>query len=284
VAEPTFDPLGRRWVLLAPERAARPAEGGRRDDLDDPAPCDFCAGRERDTPPTTLKIPDDGAWRVRVFPNKFPAARVHEVVVHSPSHDVRFETLDHRADVVRAWRERLSTYTTPAVVAIVNRGREAGATRVHEHSQLFGLEVVPPVLERERAAFADECPACDLMTPDDRVAEIGGVVLVAHPVPLVPHELLILPPHAARFEDAPDTALVSFSDAIADALRRVRVIMEREAGVNVIVHTAPRGSERFHWHAHVYPRSGSWGALEIGAEIPIVAADPADSARRYRST
>src|SRR3990172_8472940 len=128
--ERRFDPLGRRWVLLAPERAARgppPAAPA----TPDPAPCDFCPGREDRTPPETYAIrdprtaPDSPGWRGRVVPNLFPAAPVHEVIVHSPEHDARFEDLGpgQRLDVLRTYRTRAQAAPRqPCVVAAFNRG------------------------------------------------------------------------------------------------------------------------------------------------------------------
>src|SRR5213078_1418890 len=59
-------------VILAPDRDERPNvyEGG---------PCPFCPGAESETPPEIAR--DGQPWRVRVFPNKFPATAHHEVIV-----------------------------------------------------------------------------------------------------------------------------------------------------------------------------------------------------------
>src|SRR5437762_281208 len=89
------DPIVDRWVVIAPERAARPTE------LEDPghlahhAACPFCEGREAETPPEVHALrrpgspPDGPGWHVRVVPNRFPAVGpgsgsaygVHEVVI-----------------------------------------------------------------------------------------------------------------------------------------------------------------------------------------------------------
>ena len=73
------DPVVDRWVLIAPERAARPTE------LEDPghlahhAACPFCEGHEAETPHEVQALrrpgtPADGpGWRVRVVPNRLPS-------------------------------------------------------------------------------------------------------------------------------------------------------------------------------------------------------------------
>src|SRR5256885_10947157 len=70
----TGDPL-----ILAPDREQRPnlyREGVDR--------CPFCAGNESDTPPEIWR--DGDPWRIRVFPNKYPATARHEVIVETPIH------------------------------------------------------------------------------------------------------------------------------------------------------------------------------------------------------
>lgn len=286
--EPRFDPLGRRWVLLAPERARRGVPPTPSEEPD-PAPCDFCGGREDHTPAETYAIrPAGGAadtqgWRVRVVPNLYPATAVHEVVVHSPDHHARLEALsaEHRLDVLRAYRDRVAAAAgrTKAVVAAVNRGRRAGASRSHDHGQLFGLSIVPPTLAREAEALAEgPCVLCRLAADADLLVErAGDARILVHPAPLVAGELLIVGPCAVRFDEAGDTLLDETAEAFAVALRKIHGLYGPGAPLNLVLHTAPVGAERFHWHAHLYPRTATWGALELGAELPIVADDPAET-------
>jgi galactose-1-phosphate uridylyltransferase len=170
-----------------------------------------------------------------------------------------------------------------AIVAF-NRGRQAGASRSHEHGQLFGLELVPPTVAREAESFASRpCVLCALRADAEVVAVHSGVAVVAHPVPLVAHELLVVPPCTPRFDGSDDATLDQTGAAVADALSRARAALGGGLSTNLVVHTAPESCERFHWHAHLYPRTSVWGALEVGAELPIVAADPASTASLFRA-
>lgn len=290
--EPRFDPLGRRWVLLAPERAARDVPDPPIDQPD-AAPCRFCEGEEHQTPPEVYAIrtkgsaPDGPGWRVRVVPNLYPATPAHEVAVHTPDHTAAFEDLDHgrRRAVVLAYRERLRALDLESVVIVWNRGRPAGASRSHDHGQIFGLDRVPPTLERECTALtAEPCLLCALA--DDAPMRIGGndqAVVVANPVPLVAHELLVIPrSHGGSLRDVETSDLGGIAAALANAAIAVRRGLTDRVPFNLAVHLAPRGAGRFHWHAHLYPRVATWGGLELGAELPIVAADPAETARRLR--
>jgi UDPglucose--hexose-1-phosphate uridylyltransferase len=293
VPELRFDPLGRRHVLLAPERARRGAPPYELD-VPDPPPCDFCGGREERTPPETFSIrseetlPDAPGWRVRVVPNLYPATRFHEVVVHTPDHSQRFEDMPpaHRTDVLRAYRARVREAKTPACVVVFNRGRTAGASRSHEHGQVFGLEKTPPTLERESVAFvAESCVLCRLTHDDELfVADHNGYRVVAHPFPFVADELLVVPPCTPSFEALDDVSLELVAEVFADAIRRAVNAHGNGLPFNFVVHTAPRGTARFHWHAHLMPRTAVWGGLEMGAELPIVAADSYETARRLRDS
>jgi UDPglucose--hexose-1-phosphate uridylyltransferase len=290
--EPRFDPLGRRYVLIAPERAKRGVRAPAPEEPD-PFPCDFCEGNEANTPPESYAIrkhgtaPDTPGWRVRVVPNLYPATAFHEVVVHSTDHYQGLEKLSHgmRRAVLLAYRERLRACPLPCAVVIVNRGRAAGASRSHDHAQIFGLDDVPPTLARETEAFADgPCVLCELAAREDvRVAETGATYVVAHPVPTMADEVLVIPPHAPSLTSIESGDLGAVADGFAEAVVRLQRVLGDALPFNLVVHTAPDGVDCFHWHAHVYPRLARWGGLEIGAELPIVAADPQDAARRLRS-
>jgi UDPglucose--hexose-1-phosphate uridylyltransferase len=283
-----FDPLGRRWVLVAPERAKRGVQISPPDDPD-PFPCDFCEGQEGKTPPESYAIrehgtaPDTPGWRVRVVPNLYPATPFHEVVVHSVDHYEGFERFSHgmRRAVLLTYRERLKACPLPAPVIIVNRGRAAGASRTHDHAQIYGLERVPPTLAREVATFAEEsCVLCEFAVRDElRVAATESTTVVAHPVPLWAHELVVIPPHSPSLAALESGDLGAIADALGEAVLRLQRGVGESVPFNLVVHTAPSGVEKFHWHAHIYPRSATWGGLEIGAELPIVAADPQETAR-----
>ena len=286
-----WDPLGRRHVLLAPERARRGAPKVESF-KPDAAPCDFCGGQETRTPPETYSIRHDGShpdapgWSVRVVPNLYPATPFHEVVVHSPHHLVRYEEQDphERTDIMRTYRERIRSAPTPVVVPVWNRGRAAGASRTHPHGQIFGLDAVPPTLEHETESFAaDDCVLCSFAADDALlVTDVGGYRVIAHPVPWVADELLVIGPHTARLTDVADDELTDGAEAIASALRRSVGSFGDALPFNLVIHTAPAGVDAFHWHAHLMPRTAVWGGLEMGAELAIVAADPVDTALRLR--
>lgn len=180
------DPLERRWVVAAPERARRPwvaPLSALRVDAEE-EPCAFCPGQESRTRPQILMLKEDASalpWQVRVFPNYYPMLAVesaperravglcdamggvgaHEVVVETPDHrpDLGDLTVDEVALVVRAWRERVVDLYRDRrlrqVMVFKNRGALAGSTMSHAHSQLVGLPLVPARHRRHLASMRD---------------------------------------------------------------------------------------------------------------------------------
>jgi UDPglucose--hexose-1-phosphate uridylyltransferase len=145
MAELRRDVIGGHWVIVAPERAARPMPAVNRPRTEPLEPADdpFAEGRELETPHETFAVrdagthPDQPGWRVRVVPNKFPAVRPdapvappdvtppaegdglyelaaavgrHEVVVECPHGETDLARLpvSQVAEVLRAYRERMA--------------------------------------------------------------------------------------------------------------------------------------------------------------------------------
>jgi len=172
------DPISGRWVIIAPERGARPRDF-TPDPVEDiaPASCPFCEGNERMTPHELFAIrdvgePDRPGWYVRVVPNKFPALEVegtvepreeglwramdglgaHEVVIESPRHDMdlAFARDEQIMRVIRACENRVEDLRRDRrfrhVFVFRNHRHAAGASVGHPHSQVMAVPVVPEYL------------------------------------------------------------------------------------------------------------------------------------------
>lgn len=223
------DPIGRRWVIIATERAARPTDFKHEtlapNDLDR---CPFCEGREGQTPPELYAIrrpgtaPDTPGWRVRVVSNKFPALRIegqtdrtrvgifsrmdgvgaHEVIVETTEHHTHLGLLpvDHVADVIRACLQRYRDLKNDPrfeyTLLFRNHGRTAGASLSHPHSQLIALPVVPNRAAQEVEAavryFGEhaQCIFCAMLAQE---RETGQRVVWEN------DDFIVLEPYASRF-------------------------------------------------------------------------------------
>jgi UDPglucose--hexose-1-phosphate uridylyltransferase len=215
------------------------------------------------TPPQTLVLPEDGDWQVRVVPNLYPALDRQEVVVHSPEHvrslaDLAPERLDL---VAEAWRRRREAVPDQYLHALVNEGREAGASLPHGHSQLAWIPSGPP----------PEPPR-----DGETIEERDGLVAWCPNVSRLPYEAAIAP---ADLE--PDGFR---SELLAPALRLLADLVRRLHGaagpspLNAWLHNdTDRG-----WRLVLLPRLSILAGLELGAGVWVNTVSPEDAAVALR--
>lgn len=170
--------------------------------------CPFCPGHESRTPAEVAVVGRDPGqaangpgWRIRAFPNKYPAVvpaggpdlqpveptsdddlwverpghGCHEVIVSSANHDDRLATLSesHMAELLALVSQRMAAMARIGSLAHIlpfcNQGAAAGATRSHPHLQIIATSIVPAlVLEKlnKMGAYRQargRCLVCDLL-------------------------------------------------------------------------------------------------------------------------
>ncbi len=308
MSELRLNPLTGRWVTIATERAARPDEFPPTSlavEADPSRPCPFCPGNEEDTPPALETYGEDASWRVRVVPNRYPAfsgseplsvanlgplfrradaSGIHEVLILTPDHQGTFADLpdDQVTYAMAAIRDRLRAHAEAPQVrytqAIVNFGREAGASLRHPHGQLLGIPFVPGEVADEQSGFrrfGASCALCSLIEAEadaaHRVVHDGDHAMVLCPFwSGVPYEMLVVPKvHNGHLRDADDATITGVGIAVRDAL----VALRDRAGdlaYNVVVHTLPHHHDsRYHWHVHIVPRVASVVGFEQGTGVLI---------------
>jgi len=130
----------KKWIIISPKRAKRPGDDSQKKEKQQ---CPFCYGSEHLTPPEVYRTGEGeenkSGWKVRVVPNKFKITDIHEVIIHSPEHDLDLEDLrdDHVASVFQAYKERYNFYRSEGRVIIFNNTGRGGAESLeHDHSQL----------------------------------------------------------------------------------------------------------------------------------------------------
>ena len=195
------DRLSGDWVIVAPERGARPRQlKEHAHDAATPAhdpDCPFCPGNEAKLTQILEETPGGPppGWLTRSLPNRFPAlspdapaeARtegihkaagghgLHRVIIESPRHDGDLPFMDDRAvaAVIGAWRrchgELIAAPGVEAVFLFRNRGLKAGASLRHPHSQAIATHFVPPRLAAREALArgllveTGRCPLCEML-------------------------------------------------------------------------------------------------------------------------
>jgi len=303
-----LDPLTGRWVVVSVERAERPSAFTPRSapvQSDTTRPCPFCPGNEESSPPALETYGASGSWLVRVVPNLYPAFEgdqpfvvehrgpiftqataggIHEVLVLSPDHNGDWSRLsDEQAGLVMAAiRDRVEEHSTVPGLrysqAIVNAGREAGASIEHPHGQLLGMSFVPRELAEEQAGFARFAGRCLLCTTVDAEENAGHRVVYANERVVVlcpfwsgmPYELLIVPrEHGAHLHRSPTSRLVAVGKAVRTSLQALTEHLG-DIAYNVVFHSAPyRATGMYHWHVHILPNLATRAGFELGTGVLI---------------
>lgn len=306
--------LPARTVVVAPRRADRPHDAPGSTAAD--AICPFCVGHESLTPPAVLQVPADATWHARIIPNRYPiveplddgrrlvagsraAHGLHEVVVESPAHDrsILDVPADRWHDVWWMIQRRLAMLADRSDLAwatvFKNSGPRAGASLEHLHSQLVGLDFVPPVLAAELAAAATkQDPFGQLIreaeATDCIVSATGDLVALVPPAPRQPCETWIVPrsatPHFHTADPGQVTALAALTHDVIRRLDRLRPA----ADFNWWLHAAPfahhphAAVDRWHWHLEILPRWAQFAGFELGTGCHISTLSARDSARALR--
>jgi UDPglucose--hexose-1-phosphate uridylyltransferase len=303
-----LDPLTGRWVVVSIDRSQRPEAfrpASPPQAFDVAQPCPFCPGHEEATPPALESDGPGGAWLVRVVANLYPAfagadpmvvthkgpvfteapaSGIHEVLVLSPEHHASWADLDSEQVrlVMVAIRDRIRAHaSTPGLrysQAIVNSGREAGASLDHPHAQLLSMPFVPREITEEQAGFArfaGNCLLCTTLESESRVQhrvvdDSDGAVSMCPFWSGVPFEMLVVPrSHGAHLHLADEDELVGVGMALRTSLRNLRDRLGTVA-YNLVFHSAPyRATGTFHWHVHILPKLTTVAGFELGTGVLI---------------
>ncbi len=198
------DPVLKRWVIIATERAKRPHDFVRPKVEEKPTFCPFDYGNEHTTPPEVLAFrppdtaPNTPGWWIRVVPNKFGAVNpslsprrygvgmfdamdgfgYHEVIVETPDHNTHLALMDYKQleEVVWAYKHRYDGISADKRIEYIlifkNHGRDAGASLQHPHSQLIALPIVPKRVQEELSgskeyySYKERCVFCDIVSQE----------------------------------------------------------------------------------------------------------------------
>ena len=319
----------KQWVIIATERARRPhdfsmhrthAQTHTRPEFQ--AGCPFCPGNEEQTPPDLLRWPPEGAWRLRVFPNSYPALQrrgprmhrkegtrrslsgvgAHEVLVETPRHNTTtgLQSSEEIGLMLRGFLERGRELSgDPRIEQIFyfkNHGPKAGSSLEHPHCQMLAMPMVPleqrTRIEEARRTFDDEgvCPMCKLLQEElvegVRVIEKNDLFVALVPyAAFSPFHLWIVPRrHGPTFLDQnwAETA------ALARLMRSICGKLYHGLGdpdYNFNIRSAPMrdaSSRYLHWYISMVPRVTQSAGFEIGSGMHINASLPEESAAFLR--
>jgi UDPglucose--hexose-1-phosphate uridylyltransferase len=316
-----LNPLNGRWVTIVAERRERPTDFAPRSaqiEADPGRVCPFCPGGDTEVP-LLQTTGADGNWQVQVVPNRYPAffgddsmsvrnlgpvhvqaaaSGIHEVLVLSPDHKTSWGSLDDdgAARVMQALASRLAEHARMPHIrytqAIVNHGREAGASIAHPHGQLLGMPFVPGEIIEEERAFGRFDGGCILCTTVEAELNDGARVLFEDDNVVIvcpfwsggPYEMLVMPrAHVGHLSESSTDDLASIGIGIKECLGDLERLLG-DVAYNLVFHSAPHQhhDSHYHWHAHIFPKLTTVAGFERGTGVMINITPPEDAAANLR--
>ncbi|MEX0617136.1 MAG: hypothetical protein WD231_05045 [Candidatus Woykebacteria bacterium] len=255
------------WVILAPQRAKRPdvAKGTE-------PTCPFCYGAESKTPKEVFRVgsgkPNKPGWIVRVVPNKFAFAPIHEIIIHSPIHHDDFFSYspEHTARIIRVYKARFLEHSDKGQVYIFhNHGQGAAESLPHSHTQLTVVsnEVILDVPR--------------MGTPENVFGRTKYFSLFCPSSSQWPYEVWVAPVERGRqFGDIREEEIKDLSKNLLKVLRKLQKNLGADFSFNFYIY---HGGD---WYLRLIPRVKVPGGFELGTGIFVNTVDPAFAAKRLK--
>lgn len=333
------DLISGRWVIIATERSKRPDDfrpsGGAAKPAEAAGFCPFCEGDEGKTPPEVFALraagaaPDSPGWKVRVVPNKFPALSrgtpppkategvfqwmegigVHEVVIENPDHGLELSDLPvpHIRDVLGVFQLRIKAIEQELhyqyVQLFKNKGKEAGASLSHPHSQIVATPIIPKRVKEEIYGAGrlfrsfKECGFCRILREEEKagkrlVLRNRHFMVVAPFASRFPFEMAVYPQrHSPFFADVTGDELLTLAETMKHVLAKLKDTIG-DPPYNMVLHQAPNPSlslkgwpeidKNYHWHFEIFPILTKVAGFEWGTGFYINPVPPETAAEFLR--
>ena len=314
------NPVFHNWVILAPRRAKRPDVGNGTEPV-----CPFCPGREGDeqevyrvskseyqstkleTNPNdqntkskknsnleNSNLKNSGDWLVRVLPNRFPFAPIHEVIIHSPDHHANFGELpvSQVELILQTYRNRYKAHQKKGEVYIFhNRGEAAGESLPHPHTQLAvvpfdvkmdiprldpfaspGFAPVPQTVSEMKSRGARSGFARQKRETQSPMVETEHFYLFCPKTSQWPDEVWVAPKNRGRaFGEITDDEINDLAGTLNQLIRIFDLRHVHEFPYNFYIY--PGGD----WYLRLIPRQKRLGGFEVGTGIFVNTQDPEET-------
>ena len=281
-----WNPSRQEWVTYSPGREKRTFFPPKKY-------CPFCPGSNLNFP---TEIPFSG-FEVAVFPNRWSSFNTHnknidisgiktkssnghsEIIVYSDVHNdtIAEMPLDRIQLLVETWNDRyvalLSRDDVAYVLPFENRGEECGVTLHHPHGQIYCYPFIPPVIEKEIAAFHKENFILSMMESLEQkyfVYQDDDIIAAVPPFARYAYEVWIMPKKkVAGPWQFNDKQIKSFSACFQKVVKGYDSFLNKKCPYIMGLHAAPKLDDKsFHFHVEFYPplRSGDKPKILAGSE------------------
>lgn len=271
------DPVTGNRVIISTERGGRPCDYTEIEQASEGF-CPFCPGNEEHTTKPRLSVEENGKWKARVLPNKYPVltntqekspASVgffkkmpglgeHEIIVESDEHSFNFyhatpKDFDRIFTIIHERSRALSNYpNVEYILYFKNYKHAAGATLSHPHSQIIATPIVPSLVREEfngSSSFYqknDGCVFCKIIEEEIKereriVYENENFIVLCPFASRTPFETWLLPKtHQSDFRKFDITLLEKLSDAANSLFKRAYKTLD-DIAFNFLLHTSAVG-------------------------------------------
>lgn len=271
------NPLTGKWVILSPRRAKRPDVASGIEPV-----CPFCPGKERDEK-EAYRVGGkewDSDWKVRVIPNKFPFASIHEIVILSQDHHKGFDELQKEQIelILQTYRQRYNTHKDKGQVYIFNNhGEKGGESMPHPHSQIvvipFEVKTDLPILDS--SVGQDYAPLPHGLNSNldglgkEKMVENDNFYVFCPQTSQWPDEVWVAPKKRGRsFGEITDEEISDLATVLPRLIQIFDLRHGHEFPFNFYIY--PGGD----WYLRLIPRVKTLGGFEVGTGIFVNTQDP----------
>jgi len=248
-------------------------------------------------------------WQIRVFPNLFadvvpdpespsrewitiPGHGSHEVIVDSPSHwdDISDFGKNQMELVLTVYKDRYMQYDSRAGVKYIsifkNRGRDAGASLTHTHSQIVALPMIPPNISKEIAAISSSsfCLYCNIIDRERISArfilENDSWMAIAPFYSIAPYETWILSKgHSSNLRNLNGEQLNDLAAILREILKRTKELLS-DPDYNFMMYQLPAN---YHLNVRIHPALTKIAGFERSTGVYINPVPPEQAAKELRT-
>ncbi len=299
-----------RWVILSEKRETRPRQF-KKIEIKEESFCFFCQGNEHTTPREIGRIEENGKWKIRWFPNKYPtvlnkgapklsesglyhhgyAYGYHEVIVETSDHKEQIADMNenHLKDVLKVYALRIKELSAKKGVKYVviskNEGVEGGTSLIHPHSQVIAYNKIPKLISEESKASIKnrKCEYCRVIKKEAKserfVKENKNFVAFCPYASRFNYEVWIFPKkHIKNITEFDEEMFMDLASLLKHVMGKIKDIT---SSYNYFLHYAPKGRD-LHFHMEICPRIATWGGFELSSDDTINSVSPEKAAKFYR--
>lgn len=259
--------------------------------------CVFCPGEEYLTTQEYLRRGSKNLWEQRLILNKYPfisgSLGQHFVIIETPLHNMEFWdfSLGEIFERLLFWQEScrfIYTQFKPLHIFLFkNRGKEAGASINHTHSQLLAMQFIPDkiLVEIKKSYSNGDCLYCQLLKNElsspRLIKTTSNFVSLTTYAPHFNYEAIIL----ARFHNLSLNILEEneVRELSSHLLLLLTGLKKLNCSYNIYFHMDLSSNGRLHFHLKIVPRLSIYGGYELGAGEYVISVSPEEAAQFFLS-